>query len=279
MAGVKILLDTDLGNDIDDAITLEYLLKHPACQLLGITTVTPGALDRAKLASAVCLNLGRQLPIRPGAEVPLSGDPLQEPPFSASELLSRWPHHAVFPDGAVSFLRQTILAHPGEVTLLAIGPLTNVGRLLRDHPETASQLKSLVLMGGRYFEPGDRPEWNIRNDPAAAAIAFAAPIPHVRAVGLDVTRPVFLTEQQFRSRFDGLLLDFSGPWFTRRDRVTFHDPLAAATIFEPLCGYQKGSITVAEDGTTTFTADPTGIHEVAETVSPQAFFDHYFAVA
>jgi purine nucleosidase len=239
---VKILLDTDLGNDIDDAITLVYLLKQPECELLGITTVTPGALDRAKLASAVCANLGQQIPIRPGAERPLHGEPLQEPPFSASELLSRWPHYATFPEGeAVDFMRQSILAHPGEVTLVAIGPLTNVGRLLRDHPETASQLKSLVLMGGRFFTAGDQPEWNIRNDPAAARIAFTAPIPHVRAVGLDVTRPVFLTEQEFRSRFDGLLLDFSDPWFARRNRVTFHDPLAAATIFEPLCGYQKFS--------------------------------------
>ncbi|WP_203913639.1 nucleoside hydrolase [Rhizocola hellebori] len=276
---MKILLDTDLGNDIDDAITLSYLLKQPDCELLGITTVTPGAVDRAKLASAVCADLGRTVPIRPGAELPLAGEPLQEPPFSAAELLSRWPHETAFPSGAVPFLAEAILAHPGEVTLIAIGPLTNVGRLLRDHPETASQLKSLVLMGGRFFTGGETAEWNIRNDPAAAAIVFAAPIPHLRAVGLDVTRSVFLTEQDFRHRFGGLLLDFSGPWFARRDRVTFHDPLAAATLFEPLCGYQKGSITVEEDGTTKFTADPAGTHEVAQSVAVQAFFDHYFEIA
>ncbi len=277
---MKILLDTDLGNDIDDAITLTYLLKQPACELLGVTTVTPGALDRAKLASAVCLDLGRQVPIRPGAEFPLTGEPLQEPPFSAAELLARWPHQAGFPEGeAVSFLRQTIVAHPGEVTLVAIGPLTNVGRLLRDHPETARALKSLVLMGGRYFTDGSGPEWNIRNDPAAAAVAFAAPVPHLRAVGLDVTRPVFLDAQAFRARFSGLLADFGGPWLRRRDRVTFHDPLAAATVFEPLCGYAKGNVTVEADGTTLFTPDPAGPHEVAETVSAQDFFAHYFAVA
>ena len=218
------------------------------------------------------------MPIRPGAERPLTGEPLQEPPFSASELLSRWPHHATFPDGeAVTFLRQSIMAYPGEVTLVAIGPLTNVGRLLREHLETAAHLKSLVLMGGRYFTPGDKPEWNIRNDPAAAAIAFTAPIPHVRAVGLDVTRSVFLTEQDFRARFDGLLASFAGPWLARRDRVTFHDPLAAATIFHPLCGYQKGTVTIAQDGATTFTPDPAGPHEVAESVDAQAFFNHYFA--
>ena len=69
MASVKILLDTDLGNDIDDAITLTYLLRQPECELLGITTVTPGAHDRAKLASAVCRDLGSRCRSGPAPSV------------------------------------------------------------------------------------------------------------------------------------------------------------------------------------------------------------------
>lgn len=276
---MKVLLDTDIGNDIDDAVCLTYLLAQPECELLGITTVTAGSLERARLASALCMHAGRQIPIRPGADRPLQREPLQEPPLSAEKLLARWPHHANFPQGeAVDFLRQTILAYPGEVTLVAIGPLTNIARLFRADPAVVKQLKSLVLMGGRYFTREDKPEWNIRNDPEAAQVVFASPLPHLRAVGLDVTRQVFLTAEEFRARFTGLLLDFSGPWLAERDRVTFHDPLAAATIFETFYGYQKGLVTIQPDGSTAFEPAVNGPHEVAKSVSPQRFFNHYFTV-
>src|SRR5207244_10909913 len=89
------------------------------------------------------------------------------------------------------------------------------------HPEVVSQLKSLVLMGGSYFGRQDKPEWNIRNDPEAAAIVFASPVPRLRAIGLDVTRHVNITADEYRQRFSGLLLDFAGPWVRRVDRVTF----------------------------------------------------------
>jgi purine nucleosidase len=273
---VKVLLDTDIGNDIDDALTLAYLLAQPECELLGITTVTAGAADRARLASALCLDASREVPIAAGASRPLEREPLQEPPLSANELLTRWPHREPSRD-AIELLRQSIVDHPGEITLITIGALTNVAQLFQAHPETATLLRSLVLMGGRYFTRDDKPEWNIRNDPEAAQIVFEAPVAHVRAVGIDVTRQVMLSAAEFRSRFSGLLLDFAGPWLAMRDKVTFHDPLAAATVFdETLCGYVRGTVRVEPEGWTNLSGGAR--HEVAQSVAPERFFAHYFEV-
>jgi inosine-uridine nucleoside N-ribohydrolase len=263
----RVLLDTDIGNDIDDTVCLDYLLRKPGCELLGVTTVTAASIERAKLASVLCRHAGRDVPIVAGAERPLTGEPLQEPPISSP---AGWPHDTSFDTDAVPFLSRVIRAHPHQVTLLAIGALTNVAQLLITDPAVAPLLKSLILMGGRYFSPGQ--EWNIRNDPAAAAIVFGAGLPHLRAVGLDVTDQVKMSAEEFRSSFTGPVLDFSGPWLERKSRVYFHDPLAATTIFSNTCGYRKGRVTLSNEDTL-FDPDSTGPHEVAATVDPSAFFD------
>jgi purine nucleosidase len=130
---IKMLLDTDIGSDIDDAVCLAYLLAQPECELLGITTVTGEAAARASLASALCLVAGKSIPIYPGREEPLL-IAQQQPLAPQAAALSRWPHATDFPRGqAVEFLRQTIRRHPGEVVLLCIGPLTNVAEIGRAH--------------------------------------------------------------------------------------------------------------------------------------------------
>jgi purine nucleosidase len=276
-----VLLDTDIGNDIDDAVCLAYLLAQPDCELLGITTVTAAPVDRAALASVLCRAAGRDVPIRPGAGVPLVGPPVQAPPPQAAAL-PRWPHDEVFPVGeAVEFMRRTIRAHPGEVTLLAIGPLTNLALLFAVDPVIPSLCKRLVLMGGAFA--GDfGAEWNIHNDPYAAARVYAASARPHRSVGLDVTTRVRMDADDFLARCDHPLLrpvaDLASSWFAERPHVTFHDPLAAATIFAPeICGFARGEVTVdTGDGATSFRPRTAGPHEVADTVNPDAFIRHYF---
>ncbi|WP_203718779.1 nucleoside hydrolase [Asanoa siamensis] len=278
----RVLLDTDIGNDIDDAVCLAYLLAQPECDLLGITTVTAAPVDRASLASVLCRVADRSVPILPGAGVPLVGPPVQKPPPQAAAL-ARWPHDEVFPVGeAVEFMRRTIRAHPGEVTLLAIGPLTNVALLFAVDPVIPSLLRRLVLMGGAFA--GDHgPEWNIHNDPYAAARVYAGSARVHRSVGLDVTTQVRMDAPEFLSRCDHPLLrpvaDMAASWFAERPEVTFHDPLAAAAIFAPeLCGFARGEVSVdTADGGTSWRAAIDGPHEVADTVDPQAFIGHFFA--
>src|SRR5918996_3041230 len=130
----KVLLDTDIGTDVDDAVCLAYLLAHPDCELLGITTVTGEAEKRASLASVLCKAAERDIPIYPGADHPMQGEQRQKIAQQA-DVLPRWTHQTDFPKGqAVEFLVQTIQANPGEVTLLTVGPLTNAGLLFSNYP-------------------------------------------------------------------------------------------------------------------------------------------------
>lgn len=286
----KLLLDTDIGSDIDDAVCLAYLLANPACDLLGITTVSGEAQARARMASAMCKVAGRQIPIYPGRDEPLL-IAQQQPHAPQAAALSRWPHEVDFAQGqAVEFLRQTIRAHPGEVVLLAIGPMTNVAALFAADAEIPALLKGLVLMCGvftnRLAGVGPR-EWNALLDPTAAAIVYrAAPAMH-RSIGLDVTCQVTMAAEAVRQRFQAPLLrpvlDFAEVWFQKADTITFHDPLAAATIFDDaICSFERGAVDVELSsarlsGMTHWRADPLGRHEVALSVNSQRFLDHYFS--
>jgi purine nucleosidase len=284
-----VLLDTDIGNDIDDAVCLAYLLAQPRCDLLGITTVTADPVARAKLASALCRVAGKPVPIFPGAAESLAGPSLQGPPPQAAAL-AKWPHETSFPAGeAVEFLRRTIRANPGEVTLLTIGPLTNVALLFAADPEIPRLLRSLVLMAGAFTADPAGPEWNVHCDPHAAARVYAAPVPVHRSVGLNVTTRVRMDAGSFLRRCTAPLLrpvaDMAATWFAESSEVTFHDPLAAATLFEPgLCAFAAGEVTVSRDagtaaGVTTWRdGGGAGPNEVAVDVRPEAFLDHYFSV-
>jgi purine nucleosidase len=283
-----VLVDTDIGNDIDDAVCLAYLLAQARCELLGITTVTAAPDLRARLASALCRNAGRQVPIYPGAANPLIGPSVQQPPPQAA-VLDRWEHDTSFPnESAVEFLRRMIRAHPGEVTLLTIGPLTNVALLFAADPGIPSLLESLVSMGGSYANESPEPEWNLHCDPQAAAQVFGTSGLVHRAVGLNVTSRVRLPVDEFLRRCETPALrpvaDMAQSWFADRSGVVFHDPLAAATIFEPeVCTFAAGEVIV--DGTagplagsTRWRPERGGRHQVAVDVRPEAFLQHYFGV-
>ena len=253
---MKLLLDTDIGNDIDDALALAYLLREPECELLGITTVCGEPEKRCEMASAICRHLG---------------------PADNS---------------AVDFLRRTIRANPGEVTLLAIGPLTNVATLFTLDPEIPSLLKGLTLMCGRFFDKLGG-EWNAFLDPWATGIVYGntahpRPAAHV-SYGLDVTEKVQLPRDEARRRFAALdalgpVRDFAEVWFARSERVTFHDPLAAVGVFHPeVCTYRDAFVRVSQTEPTlgwTVPCDaPEGApppHRLAHSVDADAFFRIWF---
>jgi purine nucleosidase len=287
-----VLLDTDIGSDIDDAVCLAYLLAQPECELLGITTVTGEAGKRARLASALCSAAGKKVPIFPGAERPLLV-PQHQPRAPQAAALARWDHRGDFPRGqAVEFMYHTIRERPGKVVLLTIGPLTNAALLFALHPEIPSMLRALVMMCGvftnRMAGVGPR-EWNARLDPHATAIVYRATPPVHRSVGLDVTCQVRMPAEEARRRFAGGLLepvrDFAEVWFQENSEITFHDPLAATTIFDPqICGFEAGRVDVELSsprlqGLTFWEPGGEGAwHEVALTVDPGRFLAHFFSV-
>jgi purine nucleosidase len=281
---IPVLLDTDIGSDIDDAVALAYLLAEPRCELLGITTVTGDVAKRAALAQVLCDAAGRpEIPIHCGAASVLLGGPGQShvPQYEAIKDLPRIDYP---PATGVEFLRQTIRERPREVTLLSIGPLTNVALLFAIDSEIPGLLRSWVSMAGSFGGAPGRPhEWNTRCDPLATAIAFRHhPARHVH-IGLDVTLQCRLSASEVRRRFDGHLLGLvarmAEVWFAERQEIVFHDPLAAVAVFhEQLIGTKRGEVTVdATTGATLFTETPDSPDEVAFAVDTDAFFEAFFA--
>jgi inosine-uridine nucleoside N-ribohydrolase len=283
----KILLDTDIGTDVDDAVALAYLLSHPDCELLGITTVTGEAEKRASLASVLCKAAGKDIPIYPGADHPMRGEQRQ-PLAQQAAVLPRWPHRTDFPlNQAVDFLADTIRAHAGEVFLLTIGPLTNAGLLFSSYPDVAELLAGLVIMGGNFDEAG-RSEWNVAGDVAASEIVYGTNVRLHRSLGLNVTQQVMMSADDVREKFTAPLLrpvlDMAEIWFAGfYPSITFHDPLAAATVFEPdLCSYEQGTVTLDQadkPGKTLWQpGGPDSPHQVAMSVDVDRYFEHFFSI-
>jgi purine nucleosidase len=295
---VPVLLDTDPGTDIDDVVALAYFLRQPRCDLLGVTTVSGDTPKRASIVDFVLRSAGRPtVPVHAGSPGPLLMGPGQPevPQYVAVQGKGqRTPDQ--FPRGtAVEFLRHTIRSRPGEITLLTIGPLTNIALLFSIDPEIPSLLKQVVTMGGHFFPPSGMDkwaEWNIHCDPTAAQIFYATRLSRHTSFGLDVTTKCTLDTADVKSKFATRpilrdLLDMADVWFKNQPRMTFHDPLAAASIFHPeLCTYSAGQIHLEpshdwQHAARTYfvqSEDSTGPHSVARTVSPSAFFDRYFEV-
>jgi purine nucleosidase len=300
MAGedrIPVILDTDIGSDIDDAVALAYLLRQPRCELLGVTTVTGNVVQRAALCDVISREAGRgDLPIHAGAPNVLLDGPGQ-PRVPQYEAIAGRPHRSDFPPNtAIDFLRRTLRDRPGEVTLLAIGPLTNLALLFATDPEAAGLLKQVVLMCGVFTAgaghgPGSR-EWNALVDPLATAIVFRASVPRLTSFGLEVTMRCLLPAEECRRRFVAaggplaIVAEMAEVWFKAgSSHIAFHDPLAAAGLFEPdLCTYAPGVVSVETRsetlaGLTHFQRrESEARHHIAIDVNPDAFFRHYFSV-
>ena len=292
MDKIKVILDTDIGSDIDDAVALAYLLSQPRCDLVGVTTVSGEAQARAEMVSAICRTVGRDdIPIHSGCTQALLVDIRQKSAKQAAAM-GRWDRRRNFPPNtAIEFLRATIRANPGEIVLLAIGPMTNLGVLFALDPEIPSLLRGVQLMCGQFFDCM-RGEWNAINDPHATAIVYgngrqARPPRHV-SFGLDVTMKCQSPADEIRQRFTAKVLqpvrDFAEVWFRDVPHLTWHDPLAAACIFEPeICQYIQGHTHVSlSEPTLGWTVLDTRStekpHMVANAVDVPRFFKHYFDI-
>jgi len=236
-----ILLDTDIGTDIDDALALSYLLCHPKCHLVGITTVGPEAGRRADLARALCEAWGhRHVPVFAGHEPAAGLHDRRTAPWQADLLEVRPPPQTHDPRDAIDFLANVIPVYTGRITLVSIGPLTNLARLVEANADAAALLDAAVSMCGLYTAPPAEygaVETNIGLDPEAAARVMKARLPQHRVLGLEVTGAFALGCDELRSRLPKsvprLLLALLDAWARRRKTVRFHDPMAAACVFAP----------------------------------------------
>jgi inosine-uridine nucleoside N-ribohydrolase len=194
----KVVLDMDPG--IDDALALILALKSPEVQILGITTVAGNASVEMTAANArrvlEYLNI-ESIPVAVGAANPLDRPLADALSYHGPDGLGNCglppPKLPLYPAKAWDFLARSVLDAPGEITVVATGPLTNVAHAFRRNPKLPGLLARLVLMGGAYgltpYGKGNRTpfaEFNIWQDPEAAHIVFNSGA-NVFAVGLDVT--------------------------------------------------------------------------------------------
>src|SRR5215472_3563272 len=188
------ILDTDIGDDIDDAFALSLVLRSPEIKLLGITTAFGDTELRARLVDRYLAAVGRtDIPVMAGKATPSNNV------FTQKAYAERGPDRK-HGDG-VQFLLDQIKAHPGEITLIAIGPLVNEGEAIRRDAGTFKKLKRVVMMGGSVYRgygpvgAAPIPEWNIKCDPEGAKALFGAGVP-IFMMPLDSTQvPLVLADR------------------------------------------------------------------------------------
>jgi len=184
-----VIIDTDIGDDIDDAYALALALRSPELHILGVTTAFGDTELRARLVDRYLAAVGRtDIPVAAGVATPHSNV------FTQAAYAEREPDRK-HGDG-VAFLLDQIRKHPGEITLIGIGPLFNVQAAIERDPATFRKLRRVVIMGGsidRGYDNGadtHRPpdaEWNIARDPAGLKALLAAGVP-VFMMPLDSTQ-------------------------------------------------------------------------------------------
>lgn len=259
----KVLLDTDLGFASDDAMALLALLQSDEVELLGVSVVTGNDWLKQEVANTLRLLeiAGRSdVPVYPGAERPLVTS--QEEMSRREELYGEtseggykgaWreggpgPAEVAPPGGrfatrapeeghAVSFIIETIRSHPGEVVLVAIGPLTNVALAVAKDPEIPRLSRSLVIMGGGI---ATLPEFNFWMDPEAARMVLRAPWPEVTVTPLNISRQAPFTREvaERAARASGPIGEyFRGIQLTRDwDEVSplMYDQIAVLSLLQP----------------------------------------------
>jgi inosine-uridine nucleoside N-ribohydrolase len=279
---IPVLLDTDIGTDIDDAFALALIIKSPEFDLLGVTTVSGDTAARARLAAKFLWEAGgkwRQVPVVAGP--PEAAQPIEQ---------TRWADGFVSPqirkESAVDFMRSELHRYPGEITLIAIGELTNVATLIKADPLAAKKIKRIALMGGSIalgYGPGSKPdaEWNIKSNPAAAQIVFSSGIPIIMAP-LDVTAMLKL-DAAGRSRIFGQNTPITNAlaalyhlW--NQETPTLFDPMAVAMVLDPgLCQTKDLAVEVDGRGFTRVVDGKKGNTTVGLSTDPAKFFNLYLA--
>jgi purine nucleosidase len=202
----KVIIDTDIGDDIDDAFAIALALKSPELEILGVSTTFGDTEARAKIVDRLLGEAGRtDIPVLAGVPTQTT-NVMNQKRYGEGGHFSKASHRI-----AVDFILAQIRRYPGQITLIAIGPLMNVGSLIDKDPATFLKLKRVVMMGGSiecgygelWFCPQHGPdaEWNIINDIPSAKKLFLSGVPlyvmplDSTQLKLDETKRAFLFKQ------------------------------------------------------------------------------------
>lgn len=277
MAPRRILLDTDMASDVDDALGLALALASPELQILGVTCVGNESALRARVTRKLLELAGRsEIPVYAGCRVPLlGGSGFNWFGHEGAATLAPGEEPAIESEHGVDAILR-ICSERDDVELVAIGPLTNLAVALAKDPDLAGRVRRLTVMGGHVrcaeygghvFRPGV--DYNLCSDPHASRVVLCSGIP-TRLVTADVTLGCWITASELerieaaRTPFHHVLAQEIRVWTPLQkrlfrsagcdvddDNVAFlHDPLTLACVYdESFCGFEELEIEpVIEDG-------------------------------
>jgi purine nucleosidase len=277
----KVIFDTDIGDDIDDVYALGLLLRSPEVQVVGVTTAFQDTHLRARLAERFLRAAGRgDVPVYEGPKTAAASH------FTQPKWAEGSPDRS-YPD-AIDFVLDAIRKNPGQITLVAVAPLTNVEAMIRKDRETFRKLKRVVLMGGSValgYDGKKEPEaeWNIINDIAGAKALFDSGVP-LYVMPLDSTEIPLGPERQAKlfAKKTGMtkaLEEMTAEWSaaTKHASPTLFDVVAAAYAVKPeICPMTPMRIEVDDKGFTRRVNGAANANVCLES-KPGEFFDLFMA--
>lgn len=232
----KVILDTDIGTDVDDALALAALMGSKEVDLIGITTVYGDVRLRSAIAMHLCSLVNREIPTFAGEGKTISG---REVWVSGSEgrnyenLASFTPQIT----SAVDFLVNAVVSQPKSIDVIAIGPLTNIARAIQTNLDFAEKVKRVWIMGGDFTQ--SRVEHNFKCDIDAARIVLESNVP-ISILDLPSSQKTIIRMEEIEQirnapALGALLYSEIMSWIRPRnqDWTIPHDPIAALTLLAP----------------------------------------------
>jgi inosine-uridine nucleoside N-ribohydrolase len=260
----KVIFDTDIGDDIDDAFALALVLSSPELEIVGITTAWGDTQLRARLVDRLLYETGRN-----GIAILAGPETKARSTFTQARWAKAFPQPAKPYGDAVGFILDQIRRYPNQITLISVAPFSNVGALIERDPNTFRQLKRVVIMGGSVYrrygdlgyapDRGPEPEYNVASDIPASQRLFTSGVPifvmplDSTQLKLDETKRQLIFEQS-TPLTDALTLLYH-QWGAQTP--TLFDPVAVAYVISPgICPMQPMRIVVDDQAYTRHTDGP-----------------------
>ena len=262
----KIIVDTDVGTDVDDLWTLAVAVGRSDIDLTAVTVVYGDVGLRARLTSLALTGMGVSIPVARGIGDPLSGKEVMCAGLEGVGVPER-DDASAGSDDAVDLLCSLTAADPGNIDVVAIGPLTNIAAAIERDSSFVSNVRRLTIMGGEFER--EWAEHNVSSDVVASRIVFDSGIP-LTIMPLDQTLRVMLTEEDLlpiteSHPIGGLLADQADRFWSwlqacipkaPRQKSPAHDPCALLTVVEPeLFEFTPMAVTVDDQGRTSGNPD------------------------
>ncbi|EFH57698.1 inosine-uridine preferring nucleoside hydrolase family protein [Arabidopsis lyrata subsp. lyrata] len=265
----KLIIDTDPG--IDDSMAIMMAFQTPELEILGLTTVfgNVSTQDATRNALLLCEIAGfPDVPVAEGSSEPLKGGIPRVADFvhgknGLGDVSLPPPSRKKCEKSAAEFLDEKVSEYPGEVTILALGPLTNLALAIKRDSSFASKVKKIVILGGAFFSLGNvnpAAEANIYGDPEAADVVFTSGA-DITVVGINITTQLKLSDDDLlelsncKGKHSKLISDmckFYRDWHVKSDGVYgvyLHDPVSFVAVVRPdLFTYKKGVVRVETQG-------------------------------